>query len=106
MKFISLMVLLNSFVLLAGEEPQITLSYQNSHNFYATVAGQVIARKATPFLVSVENAGLKYTTITDESGHFGIVFRHLAVHYNVSAKNIAKSQEKDLVFEGVLPFDD
>jgi len=49
------------------------------------VGGQVTGSVQGPIGVSVEDGGIRYSTIADPSGTWALVFRHTAVDFTVSA---------------------
>ena len=66
------------------------IEYKESYNGFGTVAGKIISEKAEgPFVVTVENAGKAYSTITDSNGKWAIVFRHRSTKFDVTAKPLS-----------------
>lgn len=70
-----------------GSGPEIILTNKNSYNGYAFVAGKVISKIKGPVGITVEIGGMKFSTISDPAGNWGIVFRHIAINFNVTAWN-------------------
>ena len=72
--------------LILGAE-EITTTVRESSNGYLTLSGSVNSENSDgPFLVTLENGGLPYTTLTDGNGRWSLVIQARSQHYSVSAK--------------------
>jgi hypothetical protein len=79
-------VLMMSFSLVAhAAEPEIVITTKNAYNGFGTVAGRVVSDGKEAIGVSLDNGGIRYSTIADPSGTWAIVFRHVAVNFVVKA---------------------
>lgn len=87
----ALFFLLATSLTASASEPEIVLTQKNSYNGYAFVAGKVVSKIKGPVGITIEIAGVKFSTISDPSGNWGIVFRHIAVNFNVIAWNFEDS---------------
>jgi len=68
-----------------ASEPQAIITFKDSYNGYATVAGKVLSEEDQDVAVTVRCGNLKYTTMPDPDGNWGIVFRHTNLHFYVTA---------------------
>jgi len=91
-KFLFLVAVLSCTAGLAVE-PQIVMTYKNSTGGFGTVAGKVIGAATTAIGITVQNGALKYSTVADPSGSWGIVFRHLATNFTVTAWDSASPND-------------
>ena len=57
-----------------------------------------------PVGVTVEIGGAKFSTVSDPSGGWANVFRHLAINFNVTAWNFEDSSIKIVEVSETLPF--
>jgi len=78
--------------LLAGavyaNEPQVVITTKTSLNGYGTVAGRVTSDAKGLIGVSLDNGGVRYSTVADPSGTWAIVFRHAATNFTVRAWSV------------------
>jgi hypothetical protein len=78
------------------------LDYKNSIGGIATVAGHVTPRGAGPFLISVGNGGLSYSTLTDSNGNWGIVFRHLSPQFDVALSDLPSHKLEGQITDSLI----
>src|SRR5262245_55196468 len=93
MKRLVLLGLALSHLTLFAEEPQIVITFKNSANGYGTVAGRVVSSKGKPVGITVQNGGLKFSSISDLDGSWGLVFPHRAVNFTVTAWELGNHSE-------------
>lgn len=93
-----------SFTALASE-PEIVLTHKNSYNGYAFVAGKIVSKMKGPVGVTVEIGSAKFSTVSDPAGNWGIVFRHIAVNFNVIAWNFEDSSVRVAELSENLPIE-
>ncbi len=75
--------LLSTFVL--GQGPLILITKKSSDKGIATVAGRVQSDTPGMIGVSVDNAGVRYSTIADPQGMWAITFRPTVLDFEVRA---------------------
>ena len=92
MRGITLFLTLATCFAFAGE-PQVTITTKSTYNGYATVGGRVISATREPVGVSVDNGGIRYSTLADPSGSWAIVFRHASVNFTVRAWTLNRNEE-------------
>lgn len=77
-----------------SSEPEVTITTKSSYNGFGIVAGKVISKDQGAVGVSLENGGIRYSTIADPAGSWAIVFRHSTINFTVRAWSF--NREKDL----------
>ena len=60
--------------------PEVVITFMDSYNGHAPVAGKLTARPEAPLGVTVRNGDIAYATVTDVEGRWGIVIRHRSVN--------------------------
>lgn len=88
----------------SASDPEIVLTHKNSYNGYAFVAGKVVSKMKGPVGVTVEIGGAKFSTVSDPSGNWALVFRHISINFNVTAWNFEDSFIRVAEVSGTLPF--
>lgn len=88
-----------------GSEPEIIITQKNSYNGYAFVAGRVTSKEKTPIGVTVEIGGTKFSTVSDPTGNWAVVFRHLAINFSVTAWNFEKPSDRIVELKEALPIE-
>lgn len=89
-----LIVMLVSCAFAVADVPELVLKYKNSYGGYATFAGKLGTKPAEPIGVTVDNAGLKFSTITDKEGNWAITFRQHAVTSDITAWSFSRPDER------------
>lgn len=77
------------------------IDYKNSLGGIATVAGHVIPKAGSTFLITITNGGLSYSTVTDTKGNWGIVFRHLSTQFDVSLTDLSTGRIRATLAESL-----
>ncbi len=85
-----------------GGVPQAVVTFTDTYEGYATVAGKLSETPRQPVGVTVENGNLKYSTITDRSGNWSVVFRQRAMSYRTSAFSLQNEREIGKTTSGEL----
>jgi hypothetical protein len=86
-----------------AEVPEAKVEYTNVYQSHATMAGKLTSRPVEPVGVTVENGGLKYSTITDGDGAWGLVFKYRSSNYTVTTFELKDATSKSPELKGRLP---
>lgn len=68
-----------------AEIPIPKVEFTDVYQTHATVAGRLTSLPTSPVGITIENGGIKYSTLTDAEGRWGIVFKYRSARYSVSA---------------------
>ena len=77
--------------------PEPVLDYKNSYNGYGTFAGRLSAKPAEALGITVDNGGIKFSTITDKQGNWAITFRQRVIYSDITAWSLSGSNETSSV---------
>ena len=86
-----------------SETPEPKVEFADVYQTHATVAGRLASKPVTPVGVTIENGGVKYSTLTDADGNWGVVFKYRSPRYYVSSFDLSESSKKSSVIPGYLP---
>lgn len=103
MKTILLTFLTLTFVSTLVMADNVSITHKDSYNGFATAGGKIIAENlSVPYIVTVKNGGLSYSTVTDEMGNWTVVFRHRSTQFEVSAKPISNTRDNNQSIGSVI----
>ena len=85
-----------------AELPDAKVEYGNVYQSHATLAGRLTIRPAEPLGVTIENGGLKYSTITDAEGNWGLVFKYRSGNYTINTFELQNPGSKGSDVKGKL----
>lgn len=74
-----------------ADVPEPVVTHASSYQGHATIAGRLSSNPDAVTGITVENGGLKYSTITDAEGNWSVVIRHRSVSYSVKSFDLKGS---------------
>jgi hypothetical protein len=99
--FVAALIMTQSAVALA-EIPKPIVEFVDVYQTHATVAGRLNSKPTAPMGVTVENGGVKYSTLTDADGYWGIVFKYRSPRYLVRVFGLTDNANKSQELRGNL----
>ena len=91
MKFINLIAILISTGKAFAVIPDVVLDYKNSYNGYGTFAGHLSEKPSVSLGLTVNNGGIKFSTITDKDGNWAISFRQRVITSDITVWSLSNS---------------
>ncbi len=85
-----------------AELPEAKVDYGNVYQSHATLAGRLTSKPTEPLGVTIENGGLKYSTITDADGNWGLVFKYRSGNYTINTFELQNPASKGSEVKGKL----
>jgi len=85
-----------------GSVPEPVLDHKNSYNGYGTFAGHLSAKPAEPLGITVDNGGVKFSTITDKEGNWAISFRQRVIYSDITAWSLSNLNESSSTLRAEL----
>lgn len=73
--------------------PDVVLDFKNSYNGYGTFAGHLTSTPTAPVGITVDNGGLKFSTIADKDGNWAISFRQRVVMSDITAWSFSNAND-------------
>ena len=77
-----------------GNVPEPIITTAHSSGSFAVVAGNLSGKTNQPVGISITNGNLRYSTLTDAEGRWGIVIRHLSTSLAVTSWDLKNPSEK------------
>ena len=82
--------------------PEAVITFMDSYNGHATIAGNLAAKPDAPLGVTIRNGDIAYATVTDAEGRWGIVIRHRSVNVEALSYNLTNPADMSPVSRAVL----
>lgn len=82
-------------------KPTVTIDFVRVTNLLGIVAGTAKGDAPGPIYVTVDNAGLFYTTLADQKGNWAVTFRYFSTTVTVDAWQFDNSNSSGTVVREV-----
>ncbi len=102
MKILGIIITLMVATLSFAGIPEPVVTYSSVYQGYATIAGKLATTPVGPVGISVENGGLKYATVSDSQGRWGIVIRYLGTTFSVNSFSLVQPSDVSAEISGVV----